>query len=205
LLPEIKILFYIVFIISLFFVKSLAVYSVFFIGILILLLRVPFKSVVSGWIPVGILLVFTFLGNLLFHQGRVIHQAGPLLITEEGIDIASLRTMRLFFMIAGAKVLTATTGFDLLIRAFANILSPFERIGVPVSEFFSTMGLTLKSLPKLKAQIGEAYREGMQNSNMKGFWDRAKALSTFLVPLFIRTIRDPESFFKEDERSKDER
>jgi energy-coupling factor transport system permease protein len=198
LLPEIRILIYIVFVASLFFIESHIIYAAFLVVILILLLKSPFKSIFSGWIPISILLGFTFLGNLLFHHGKVIYQAGPLLITEEGMDIAFLRTIRLFFMIAGAKVLTAATGLDRLVLALGNIFSPLERFGVSSGEFFATMGLTLKSLPKLKARIGEAYREEVQNRDMKGFWPRAKALSAFLVPLFVRTIQSPESFFRED-------
>ncbi len=58
-------------------------------------------------------------------------------------------------MIAGAKILTATTTTESLINAFGKILKPLERLGVPVNEFFSTMGLSIRSLPRIKDQIGE--------------------------------------------------
>jgi len=199
LLPEIRILLYLLFVISLFFIKSHFIYGAFLIGIAIFLLRMPFKSIFSGWIPVTILVAFTFIGNLLFNHGRVIYQAGPFILTQEGIDVALHRTVRLFLMIAGARVLTAATGLDSLVRGLSNIFSPLERFGVPSGQFFSTMGLTLKSLPKLKDLIGETYREEVANRNVRGFFNRAKALSIFLVPLFVRSIQSPESFFKDNE------
>lgn len=162
----------------------------------------PFKSIFTGWIPITILLAFTFLGNLLFHHGRVIYQAGPFILTQEGIDMALHRTVRLFLMIAGARVLTGATGLDSLIRGLANIFSPLERFGVPSGQFFATMGLTLKSLPRLKDLIGETYREEVAKRNVRGFFNRARALSTFLVPFFVRSIQSPESFFKDNEINK---
>ncbi len=100
-------------------------------------------------------------------------------------------------MIAGAKILTATTQIELLVGAFGKILRPLERLGIPVVEFFSTMGLTMKALPRLKDYIAETYREKMKEGNITGFWGRAKVISTFLIPLLVRSIHSPEIFFDE--------
>lgn len=203
-LPEIKIILYIAFIICLFFIKDLTVYLLIFVAISILLLRIPLKSLKSGWIPISLFLIFTFISNVLFQHGKIIYRTGPLIITEEGLNIASMRTMRVFFMIAGAKLLTATTKIELLVNAFAKILRPLERLGIPVSEFFSTMGLTMKSLPLLKNQIDEIYREKIKDKNITGFWNRAKAISIFLIPLFLKTIQSPEMFFNEELKNEKE-
>ena len=152
----------------------------------------------SGWIPISIFLIFTFTGNALFQQGRIIFNAGPVVLTEEGLSIASMRTMRLFFMITGAKILTATTKIELLIAACGNLLKPLELLRVPVREFFSIMLLTAKSLPALKNEIIGTYREQIKDAGITGFWNRAKMISLFLMPLFVKTIQSPERFFKED-------
>ncbi len=197
-LPEFKIILYITFIICLFFIKDITVYLLIFVAISILLLRVPFKSLKSGWIPISLFLLFTFISNVLFQHGKIVYGTGSLVITEEGLNIAAIRTMRVFFMIAGAKILTATTGIELLVNAFGKILRPLERLGMPVNEFISTMGLTMKSLPLLKKQILETYGEQIKDRNITGFWKRAKAISIFLVPLFLKTIQSPEVFFDEE-------
>lgn len=102
-------------------------------------------------------------------------------------------------MIAGAKILTATTQIELLAGAFGKILKPLERLGIPIVEFFSTMGLTMKALPRLKDQIAETYREKMKEGDIKGFWGRARVISMFLMPLFVKSIQSPEIFFEKDE------
>ena len=198
--PEIKIILYIVFIVCLLLIKDVTFYLFIFVAILIFLLRIPFKSLKSGWIPISLFLLFTFISNILFQHGRILYNAGPLFITEEGFNIAVIRTMRVFFMIAGAKIITATTQIESLIGAFGKILKPLERLGIPVVEFFSTMGLTMKSLPKLKDQIAANYREKVKEGNIKGFWNRAKVVSMFLVPLMIKSIQSPEIFFEQDSR-----
>jgi len=162
---------------------------------------VPFKSLKSGWIPISLFLFFTFLSNILFQHGRILYSKGPLVITEEGLNIASLRTMRIFFMIAGAKILTATTQIELLIGAIGKILKPLERLGIPVVDFFSTMGLTMKSLPRIKDQIAETYKEKVKEGDVKGFWNRVKVISFFLMPLFIKSIQSPEIFFEDERKS----
>lgn len=196
-LPEFKIISYITFIVCLFFIKDLTVYLLIFVAISILLLMVPFRSLKSGWIPISLFLIFTFISNLLFQHGKIVYKTGPFVITEEGFNIAAVRTMRVFFMIAGAKILTATMGIEGLVNAFAKILKPLERLGMPVSEFFSTMELTMKSLPLLKKQINGSYRDNIKDRRITGFWKRAKAISMFLIPLFLKTIQSPETFFKE--------
>jgi energy-coupling factor transport system permease protein len=194
LLPERKILIYIAFILGLFFIKNLLFSFGIFILMATLLARIPMASLLRGWIPITIFLFFTFFSNLLFQHGRILFQAGPLFVTEEGLTAALLRTIRIFCMIAGAKILTATTGIEPLIGAFARLLKPFERLGVPVEEFFSTMGLTMKSLPRLKEQVVREYRTMVNDRKITGFRNRAKMIASFLMPLFVKSIRSPEAF-----------
>jgi energy-coupling factor transport system permease protein len=203
LIPEIKIFLYIFFVVCLFFIKDLTVYAVIFIVILPLLFRIPFKSLKSGWIPISLFLLFTFVSNALFQPGRIRFGSGPLVITAEGLDIASVRTLRVLFMIAGAKILTSTTEFGMLANALERIFSPLERLGVPVHEFFSAMGLTMRSLPALKEQMVREYREKVKGGDIRGFLNRARAVSMFLIPLFVRSMQSPESFF--DDEAGDER
>jgi len=170
------------------------------VAVLVFLLRIPLKSLKSGWIPIGLFLLFTFVSNMLFQHGKILYSAGPVIITEEGLHISLIRTMRVFFMIAGAKILVATTQIELLVGGFGKLLKPLERLGIPVVEFFSTMGLTMKSLPILKEQVAEMYREKIKEGNITGFWARARIVSMLLLPLFVKSIQSPENFFEKDKR-----
>ena len=105
-------------------------------------------------------------------------------------------------MIAGAKLLTGTTSVESLARALGRLLKPLQHAGIPVNEFISTMGLTLQSLPVLKEQFLTMYRERMQQGTVRGFRNRARVVSAFLMPLFVKSIQTPEQFF--EKKKKDE-
>ena len=196
--PEIKIISYILFIAAIFIVQDVTVYLFILFVLCIFLVRIPWSSLKRGWIPISLLIFFTFASNVLFQNGKILYQAGPFSITEEGITIALIRTMRLFFMIAGAKILTATTTIESLVGACGRMLKPLERLGVPVSEFFSTAGLTMKSLPRLKDHLIDTYKQKVKEDSIQGFWSRIKIASLFLLPLIAKSLRSPEIFFEDN-------
>lgn len=200
-LPEVKIILFAVFLVSLFLVQNLIVYLFMFVLIVLLLFRVPFASLRKGWIPVTFLLAFTFLSNVLFQHGRILYRAGPILVTEEGLAVASLRTIRVFFMIAGAKILTGTTEIQSLVSAMGKILKPLERLGIPVNDFLSTMSLTMRALPGLRDEIVKTYRDKPHGGNVKGFLNRVTMISKLLIPLFVKSIQSPEKYFGEKNES----
>lgn len=196
--PQLKIIFYIIFVISLFLIKSLPLYIFVLIVISIFLLRIPFASLKRGWVPISFFLIFTFISNIFFSHGKILYSFGSVVITEEGLHIAIMRTLRIFFMVAGAKILTATTPFDVLVEALGNTLKPLEKIGLPVGEFFTTMGLTLKCFPRLKDHLSENYRNHKDQVKFRGFLGKARIISSFLLPMFIQSMQSPEMFFKEE-------
>lgn len=151
--------------------------------------------------PIGIFIVFTFAGNLFFHPGKIIFGKGFFMVTDEGLRLAGIRALRVFSMIGSAKILTAMLSLDEIIRAMANVLRPFERIGLPVTEFFYVMGLTVKSFPLLTEYLSREYRKEIKDNNVRGFRNRLRHMVLFLMPAFIKGVKSPEDFFigKEDE------
>lgn len=200
--PEIKILLYAILVFSIFLTQNLMLYVFILILILLFFLKIPFSALKRGWLPISLFLIFTFISNIFFSYGKIIFNLGFLEITKEGLHIATARTLRIFFMVAGAKILTSTTSFDDLVKAIAKALNPLEKIGIPVSEFFSTAGLTLKAFPKLKDYLVVNYKNHKDKNNTKGFMGKARILSLFLLPMFIQSMQSPEIFFDEqDEKS----
>jgi energy-coupling factor transport system permease protein len=141
-------------------------------------------------------LLFTFLGNLFFGQGRVIFAAGPLMITVDGLTDAAVRTMRIFFMIAGARILAASASPNALLTAFGRILKPLEYVGLPVNAYVSTMSLTLQSLPHVRDECLRLYSEKVQGRNIDGFRDRVKVAAGLLVTFFRESVENPERYFR---------
>ena len=198
LLPEIKILSYIFFVIVVAVSGSFQVYGIIFSILLLFLLLIPFSTVKSGWIPVSLFLIFTFFSNVLNQHGKILFSTGFLVITEEGLNIAVIRTLRVLFMIWGAKILIATSKTEEIIHGLRTLLLPFEKIGLPISDFFSMMGLTLKCFPILKDMLYENYRKSITSANITGLWNKAKAVSMFLLPMFVESIQFPDKFFNEE-------
>ena len=178
---------------------SLKAYAVIFSVLCLFLLKVPFRTVKSGWIPISIFLIFTFASNALNQHGKILFSSGPVVLTDEGLNIAAIRTLRILFMVFGAKILISTSKTEEIIHGLWRLLSPFEKTGLPVKDFFYMMGLTLKCFPVLKNMLYESYREHIISANIKGIWNRAKAVSMFLLPMFVESMQSPEKFFIESE------
>jgi hypothetical protein len=68
---------------------------------------------------------------------------------------------------------------------------------MPVDDLLHIMGLTLKSLPRLKEEIVGRYREKISRENISGFRDRVRVISKQLVPIFVMCMQVPERYFKE--------
>ncbi len=161
------------------------------------LITVPFRMLKAGWIPILLFLTFTFISNALFHSGRIRFTAGPVMITQEGLHLAALRTLRILLMIGGVKLLIAKTTTDQVVSAMASLLKPFEKIGMPINDFFHTMGLTLKCFPILKDALSHHYAENIQKGEARSILSKARLMALFILPLFVESIHSPELFFLE--------
>ena len=198
--PEIKISLYLIFTISLFIAEDLRTY-VLLLGVVgVLSLSVPFKMLRAGWIPITVFLLFTFLGNVFHRPGKILISS-PFIVTEEGIHIAALRTLRVLLMIGGGKILMSSAKTAEIIDGFGRMMGPLQRLGLPVKDFFHTMGLTMKCFPVLKEMASETYRSNVKTATAHGFWEKAKVVSAFLMPMFVKSIQSPEVFFERAEKN----
>ncbi len=191
---ELRIVIYLVFLVALFFIETPACYGVFAVILLVLLRRIPMKVLTRGSAVILIFLLFTFLSNLFFRQGKVIFAAGPVIITADGLTDASVKTMRIFFMIAGARLLAASANAGALLRAFGRILKPLQHVGFPVNSYLSTMSLTLESLPHVRDECLRLYGEKVRGQNIDGFRNRVKVAAGLLVVLFRESLENPERY-----------
>jgi len=105
-------------------------------------------------------------------------------------------------MIFAAKVLTAVLSVDEMILSLEGILRPMEKLGLPVKDFFSVTGLTLQSFPPLMTYLLKEFRENMKNDGIRGVRQRMRHMVSFLMPVFVKSIQSPESFFEAEEKRK---
>ncbi len=167
----------------------------------------PFKKIRSGAVPIFFFLCFTFISNLFYQSGLVIAVAGPVNITEDGLRIATLRALRVFDMVYAAKILTHITPLEAMIGSMKRVLRPLERVGLPVHEFFSIMALTLQCFPVLKQKLIDRYSEKTKQqsgtstggtgkkSYISSFRMAVALLASFMIPLFVESMAEPEKFF----------
>ncbi|MCE5194420.1 MAG: energy-coupling factor transporter transmembrane protein EcfT [Nitrospiraceae bacterium] len=195
--PQIKILIYICFIISLFIIQKLAFYLFALLIIFILLSRIQISSLKKGGFTIGLFILFTFISNLFYSQGKIIYSTGSIFITEEAIKIATIRSSRIFLMVAGAKILTAGIPLETLLSSVAAIFKPFKKLRLPVDEFFSTMSLSVKCIPALEKYFTENFKNTSEGIKKGNVFLKAKILSQSLIPMFIETLQKPEVFFED--------
>ncbi len=194
--PRLKISLYLIFIVTLLFVRGIYFHLFTAAAVFIFaLVALPPDKIKGGLLPITLFLLFTFGGNLFFHSGRIIYHSDFLSVTDEGLILAGVRTLRVFSMIFAAKLLTAVLSVEDLIRSLEGILRPLERIGIPVRDFFSVMGLTLKCFPAFTTYLLREYREQKKNEEIPDFRQRIRHMVSFLMPVFVQSIRSPESFF----------
>lgn len=186
--PAAKIFLYILLIVTVFLTNSFKVY----LGILILISFFVFSLQVSvltrGLVPITLFILFTFVSNALFQTGRVVYEIFGFTLTEEGLKSGGHFALRLFILIFGAKILTATTATDDLVRGMTSLLGPIGRWS-PVKEFVSTMSLSIRFLPIIYDEAQTFYRETFKNSAEKTFLDKIRLSASLLSTLFERSIK----------------
>ena len=192
--PRVKLGTTVLFIISLFVFQGFGGYLVaaLFLVLVIRLSTVPFKFMVKGMRSIVFLLSITVILNKFFKPGEPNVRIWKLSITQEGLRLAVLLSIRLSFLIIGSSVMTLTTTPNQLTDGLEKMLRPLNKIKVPVHEIAMMMSIALRFIPILmeetdkimKAQLARCAEFDSGNVIKK-----AKSLVPLLVPLFISAFR----------------
>ncbi|MDP3297186.1 MAG: energy-coupling factor transporter transmembrane component T [Thermodesulfovibrionia bacterium] len=186
--PAAKIFLYILLIITVFLTNSFKVY----LGILILVsffaFSLPVSVLTRGLVPITLFILFIFISNALFQTGRVVYEIFGFTLTEDGIKNGGHLALRLFILIFGAKILTAITTTDDLVRGMTSLLGPIGRWS-PVKDFVSTMSLSIRFLPIIYDEAQTFYRDTFKNSTEKTFLDKIRLSASLLSTLFERSVK----------------
>lgn len=192
---RVKLVATLVYIMSLFFIKTWVgyVFATLFLVMIIKLSKVPFSFMVRGLKAVIMLLMLTVVFNLFLTPGeKVLVQVWKLKITDTGLRTAAFMAIRLIYLIIGSSVMTLTTTPNDLTDGMERLLGPLKKLHVPVHEVAMMMSIALRFIPILmeetdkimKAQIARG--ADFENGNLI---QKAKNLVPLLVPLFISAFR----------------
>lgn len=192
--PRVKIIITLAFLVSLFLVDSFSTYIIVavFLAAAITISKVPIKFVIKGLRPILMIIIITFVINLLMTPGRIIFQAGFIKVTEEGLKQAGFMAIRLTLLIMGTSLLTLTTSPIILTDGIESLLKPFKRFGLPAHELAMMMTIALRFIPTLMEEtekIMKAQKSRGADFESGNIMSRAKNLVPLLVPLFISAFR----------------
>jgi energy-coupling factor transport system permease protein len=167
-----------------------------FLMAVVALSRVSPKIVLKAFAPLSFLLIFPLVFNALFiSTGTPLVEAGPLLITDEGLYRGAFMTLRLFLLFISATILTLTTSPIALTDALASMLHPFERFGVPAAEIAMMVSIALRFIPTLMEdfdRIRKAQTARGAIFDTGGPIRRLRAIVPLFVPLFAQSFRHAE-------------
>ena len=193
--PRTKILLMVAYIVRVFLVGRLPVFllpAAFVVGV-VLLARVPLRYLGSSVRPIRWLLVFMFIINLFFTQGRtVLVEWWIFRITQESLRQAVFITLRLLLLVMGTSLLTLTTSPIVLTDGLERLLKPLAVFRFPAHELAMMMTIALRFIPLLMEEV-----ERIQKAQMARGADftsgnlivRARSMIPILVPLFVSAFR----------------
>jgi len=167
-----------------------------FLGVAVSLSGVPARLLVSGLRPVLVLVVFTFVVNLVFiRSGEPVVDIGPVSVTTGGLSTALFMATRLLALFVATALLGFTTSSVDLADGMEGLLAPFERFGVPAHELSMILSIALRFIPILtmeKDRIMRAQSARGADFETGNVITRFRAILPVLTPLFMSAFRHAE-------------
>ena len=160
--------------------------------IVIAISKVPTSFIFRGLKMVFMIIMFTFVINVLLTDGRIIWQWHFIRITYEGIYRAFYMTVRLVLLIIGSSLLTLCTKPMELTDGLEKLLRPLEKINISGHEIALMITIALRFIPTLLEEtdkIMKAQQARGADFESGNIVQRAKSLVPILIPLFISSFR----------------
>ncbi len=159
---------------------------------LVLVSKIPLKTVYKSIKPLGIIILFTAILNLFYGKGEPLIQIWKLEITEAGIMTAVFMAIRIISLVVISSLLTYTTSPNELTDALERLMKPLKIFKIDVHSISMTMTIALRFIPTLIEEIDKimsAQKSRGADMESGGIIHRAKALVPVLIPLFISAFR----------------
>lgn len=183
-----------VFIVSLFLVRSSLTYLACFAVLLALyhVSCVPFGYLLRGMRGIALLLLFTLIFRAFFSQGQPLWHWGVLTLTRNGIHSAVRLICRISLMILCASLLSYTTTPRQLAGGMEQSLSGLRRFGFPVDDIALTVTIAFRFIPVLNEEIGvliDAQAARGADFQHPGPLGTLRRVPSLVIPLFVSVLR----------------
>lgn len=158
----------------------------FLIGV-IKLAKVPFKTVFSCIKPLMLLLIATFIFQILTNSEDIIKSYGFITISRTGFYKALHLTSRIILLVVGGSMVSFTTTSTDMMNGVDKILSPLKKINVPVSDLSFISVIAIKFIPILIDETSRIMNAQMaRGTNFRSnIFSKGKNLITILIPVFL--------------------
>ena len=191
---RVKLLGTLLFVITLFFPKSLLSLGIatVFLAFTIKLSKVPFSMMIRGVKPLFVIICFSAIINMISVGGEVLIKLGPVSITKQGLWMAFYLVIRLVYLVIGSSVMTFTTTPNQLTDRLEKGFQFLKKVHVPVHEIAMMMSIALRFIPILTEELDKIMKAQMSRGvdfESGNILERGKKLIPVLVPLFIAAIR----------------
>lgn len=193
--PRVKIIFTLIYVITLFFSRNPLLYLIAFLVLCgyIKLSNVPVSFVCRGLRGVAMIILFTVVINLFTVQGvKIIFQWKFIKITVAGLKSAIYLGLRLSFIIIGSSMMTYTTTPNALTDGLEKMLGWMKKIRVPVHEIALIMAIALRFVPILVEELDKIMKAQMARGidfKEGNIFVRLQKLVSVLIPLFVSAIK----------------
>jgi energy-coupling factor transport system permease protein len=171
-------------------------------GLLVLALsRISPRFIAQSLRPAIQFLVVIYAFQVLFFQPAASHAHtlwswGPLSVTVEGLLTSALINLRALLLYYFVNLLTFTTSLVDVADGVESLLSPLQRIGVPVNEASMVMVVALKFVPifisELERLIKARAARGVKIDS-GNFITRALNIGPLLIPLILGGFKRAEA------------
>ncbi len=193
--PRTKLIFTLIYIISLFVVKSWVGYGLMVLIFLceLIISKVSPKTLFKGLKPLAFIIIFTAVINIFYnHEGKELFSWWIFTATDAGFIRALQMVLRIMLLVLGSFLLTYTTTPMALTDGIESLFAPLKKLHVPVHEFAMMMSIALRFIPTLVEEadkIMSAQKARGADFETGSLVDRAKALLPLLIPLFVSAFR----------------
>lgn len=159
---------------------------------LVLVSKIPFKTILKSLKPVLFIVAFTAVLNLFYGQGEPLVQFWIFKITLSGIFTAIFMAVRIVCLVIVSSLLTYTTSPTALTDGMEALMKPLKLVKVDVHTIAMTLTIALRFIPTLIEEIDKimsAQKSRGADMESGNLVQRAKALIPILIPLFISSFR----------------
>lgn len=171
---------------------SLALVVVLAVGC-VLISKISFKVVLKGMKMIYFIIILTSVLQIFYNDsGTVWLEWWKIKVTSGGVFTAIFMAVRIFALILISSLLTYTTSPTALTDGIGRLLSPLNKIKVPVDTLAMMMTIALRFIPTLIEEIDKimnAQKARGADLETGGLVKRAKALIPIFIPLFVNSFR----------------